>query len=169
LPRFILIEGRAAQWGADLQRLTEGPLEAQQLLVPVTIELSDAQQALLDEHTELLGKLGIEISSFGTRTVAVQSFPTLLKGLDPSEFIMGMLDQAQQDGRKLHPELLLEQLLSMMACKAAVKFGDPLTPDQLDSLLDQRDRVERSSNCPHGRPTTLRLTLADLQKQFKRT
>lgn len=151
------------------ERLTEGPLEAQQLLVPVTIELSDAQQALLDEHTELLGKLGIEISSFGTRTVAVQSFPTLLKGLDPSEFIMGMLDQAQQDGRKLHPELLLEQLLSMMACKAAVKFGDHLTPEELDSLLDQRDRVERSSNCPHGRPTTLRLTLADLQKQFKRT
>jgi DNA mismatch repair protein MutL len=57
----------------------------------------------------------------------------------------------------------------MMACKAAVKAGDALTPEEIESLVQRRDLVERSSNCPHGRPTTLRLSLRDLEKQFKRT
>ena len=50
-----------------------------------------------------------------------------------------------------------------------MKAGDPLTPQEIDALLAQRELVERSSNCPHGRPTMLRLSLKDLEKQFKRT
>ena len=57
----------------------------------------------------------------------------------------------------------------MMACKAAVKAGDKLTQGELAALLTKRGEVERSSNCPHGRPTTLRLTLRDLARQFGRT
>ena len=57
----------------------------------------------------------------------------------------------------------------MMACKAAVKAGDRMSDTELGDLLRLRSLVERSSNCPHGRPTTLRLTLRDLEKQFKRT
>jgi DNA mismatch repair protein MutL len=56
-----------------------------------------------------------------------------------------------------------------MACKAAVKAGDPLSQTEIESLLKRRDLVDRSSNCPHGRPTSLRLSLRDLEKQFKRT
>ena len=63
----------------------------------------------------------------------------------------------------------MHEVLDMMACKAAVKAGDPLTPAEIAALLARRDLVERSSNCPHGRPTTLRLSLRDLEKQFKRT
>ena len=61
------------------------------------------------------------------------------------------------------------EILDMMACKAAVKAGDPLSPGEIEALLNKRELIERSSNCPHGRPTTLRLTLHDLEKQFKRT
>jgi DNA mismatch repair protein MutL len=50
-----------------------------------------------------------------------------------------------------------------------VKAGDPLSPAEIDALLARRHLIDRSSNCPHGRPTTLRLTLRDLEKQFKRT
>jgi len=57
----------------------------------------------------------------------------------------------------------------MMACKAAVKAGDQMSHDELAALLARRAEIERSSNCPHGRPTTLRLTLRDLEKQFGRT
>jgi DNA mismatch repair protein MutL len=64
---------------------------------------------------------------------------------------------------------LLHEILDMMACKAAVKAGDPLSPVEIDALLARRHLIDRSSNCPHGRPTTLRLTLRDLEKQFKRT
>ena len=57
----------------------------------------------------------------------------------------------------------------MMACKAAVKAGDRLAPDEIESLIAQRHLIEKATNCPHGRPTMLRLTKADLNRQFKRT
>ena len=66
-------------------------------------------------------------------------------------------------------EAWIHEVLDMMACKAAVKAGDPLTPAEVAALIQRRGLVERSSNCPHGRPTTLRLSLSDLEKQFKRT
>ena len=69
----------------------------------------------------------------------------------------------------LDHETLLHETLDMMSCKAAVKAGDPLTSGEIKALLDRRNLVERSSNCPHGRPTTLKLSLRDLEKQFKRT
>ena len=56
----------------------------------------------------------------------------------------------------------------MMACKAAIKAGDRLSDREIAELLAQRERVERSSSCPHGRPTTLRLTIRDLERQFGR-
>jgi DNA mismatch repair protein MutL len=59
-------------------------------------------------------------------------------------------------------------ILDMMACKAAVKAGDPLTTEEIDALLQRRELAERSSHCPHGRPTTLRLSLRDLERQFHR-
>ena len=61
------------------------------------------------------------------------------------------------------------RVLDMMSCKAAVKAGDPLSPAEIEALLARRHLIDRSSNCPHGRPTTLRLSLRDLEKQFKRT
>ena len=67
------------------------------------------------------------------------------------------------------PEVVIHKILDMMACKAAVKAGDPLTPQEIDALMQQRHLIDKSSNCPHGRPTTLRLSKADLNRQFKRT
>jgi DNA mismatch repair protein MutL len=80
-----------------------------------------------------------------------------------------MLDRLTDEKSPASTEMMTNDLLSMMACKAAVKAGDPLSHDEIDSLMQKRGEVERSSNCPHGRPTALRLTLSDLEKQFKRT
>ena len=66
-------------------------------------------------------------------------------------------------------EAALHEVLDMMACKAAVKAGDQMSQGELAELLARRNDVERASNCPHGRPTTLRLTLRDLERQFGRT
>ena len=80
-----------------------------------------------------------------------------------------LLERGEAESLDLHGEELLHDVLDMMSCKAAVKAGDPLTPAEVEALLARRELVERSSNCPHGRPTTLRLSLRDLEKQFKRT
>jgi DNA mismatch repair protein MutL len=150
-------------------RLMRGPLESQRMLIPQTFAASSRQIALLEQIQPLLGRLGIEVSAFGPGTLAVQAFPTFLSKLDPSTFVRELLERGEQELLDLHEEELLHEVLDMMACKAAVKAGDPLTAAEIESLLARRELIDRSSNCPHGRPTTLRLTLNDLEKQFKRT
>jgi DNA mismatch repair protein MutL len=149
-------------------RITRGPLESQHLLMPQSFPASSRQIALLEQIQPLLARLGIEAGPFGPDSVAVQAFPTFLEKLEPTEFISELLERGEQELLDLHEEELLHEILDMMACKAAVKAGDPLTSGEIDALLARRDLVERSSNCPHGRPTTLRLSLRDLEKQFKR-
>ena len=152
-----------------LFRSSRGALEAQHLLIPETIEASSTQLALLEKIQPMLRRLGIEVSPFGPTTVAVQSFPSFLEKLEPGRFVRELLERGEQELLDMHEEELLHEVLDMMACKAAVKAGDPLTAAEIEALLARRDLVERSSNCPHGRPTTLRLSLKDLEKQFKRT
>ena len=152
-----------------LARVQRGPLESQRMLIPDTVNISETQQSLLNQIQPLLAKLGIDVSSFGPGVVAVQSFPSFLEKLDPGSFVRELLERGEQELLDLHSEELLHEVLDMMACKAAVKAGDPLTSQEIEALLTRRELVERSSNCPHGRPTTLRLTLKDLEKQFKRT
>ena len=119
----------------------------------------------------LLSQLGIEAEPIGPAAIAIHSFTTLLfeRKVDPVEFMAGLLDRAGDDRFLTNREAALHEVLDMMACKAAVKAGDKLAEDELAELISFRDRVERSSNCPHGRPTSLRLSIRDLEKQFGRT
>jgi DNA mismatch repair protein MutL len=150
-------------------KVSRGPLESQRLLIPQTFTASPKQIALLEQITPLLERLGIEAAPFGPNSIAVQAFPSFLEKLEPATFVQELLEKGEQEQLDLHEEEMLHGVLDMMACKAAVKAGDPLTPGEIEALLSRRELVERSSNCPHGRPTTLRLSLHDLEKQFKRT
>lgn len=152
------------------RRLTSGKLTAQRMLIPQTVQVSPAEAALLTESTELLAKIGIEVAPFGPNVWAVQQYPTVLaeRGVKMDAFFRELLDALGED-ETTDPERLLEAVLAMMACKAAVKAGAPLGLAEMRQLLAGVDDVEKSSACPHGRPTTLRLTLKDLHKQFHRT
>jgi len=150
-------------------RVTRGTLESQRMLIPATISASERQVDLVEQIRPLLERLGIEVAAYGPRQVAVTGFPSFLGRLDPAEFVSALLERGEQEILDLSEEELLHDVLDMMACKAAVKAGDPLTPQQIDALLAKRHLVDRTSNCPHGRPTTLKLSLKDLEKQFKRS
>jgi DNA mismatch repair protein MutL len=152
-----------------LARVTSGPLESQRLLIPRTLPATPRQIAILEQIGPLLQRLGIEVIPFGPDAVAVQAFPSFLDKLEPTEFVGELLERGEQELLDLHEEELLHEVLDMMSCKAAVKAGDVLSPAEITALLSRRELIERSSNCPHGRPTTLRLSLRDLEKQFKRT
>ena len=151
-----------------LARMQRGPLESQHLLIPEVVKASSRQIAILEQIQPLLKKLGIEVAAFGPESVAVSAFPSFLEKLVPATFVTELLERGEQELLDLHEEELLHELLDMMACKAAVKAGDPLSSAEIEALLARREVLNRSSNCPHGRPTTLRLTLNDLEKQFKR-
>jgi len=149
-------------------RILSGPLESQRLLIPETITVSPSQAQAAADHADLLGRLGLELSAFGPRSLAVQAFPSLLPHVEIATFVNDLLDRLAEAGQVETAETMIHAALDMMACKAAVKAGDPLTHDEIQALLAQRGLVEKSSNCPHGRPTTLQLSTRDLEKQFKR-
>jgi DNA mismatch repair protein MutL len=152
-----------------LARISRGPLESQRLLLPLTFAASPRQLDLLAQIQPLLARLGIEASSIGPDAVGIHAFPSFLHRLDPVEFLQEILERGERESLDINHEELLHEILDMMSCKAAIKAGDALTPGEIEALLARRHLVDRSSNCPHGRPTTLRLTLKDLEKQFKRT
>lgn len=149
-------------------RILAGPLESQRLLLPETLTVSPAQAQAAADHAELLGRLGLELSQFGPRSLALQAVPVLLPHVEMATFVNDLLDKLAEAGNVESAETLIHAALDMMACKAAVKAGDPLSQDEIQALLAQRGLVEKSSNCPHGRPTTLQLSTRDLEKQFKR-
>jgi DNA mismatch repair protein MutL len=152
-----------------LARLTRGPLESQRMLIPMLMPATPRRQEVVEAIGGLLRRLGIDVVPFGPDSVAIQAFPSFLSRLEPMEFVSQLLERGEAELLDLSPEELLHEVLDMMACKAAVKAGDPLTSGEIEAMLNRRHLVDRSSNCPHGRPTTLRLTLGDLEKQFKRT
>lgn len=149
--------------------ISRGPLESQRLLLPETVDVPADQMAVLDAHAELLKRLGVELTAFGPGTIAAHACPSLLREPSLAGFVRDLVDKLAAYPAGVEPEALLEELLQMTACKAAIKAGDPLSGDEIRALLSRADGVDKSSNCPHGRPTTLRLTVEDLEKQFKRT
>ncbi|MBN2210729.1 MAG: DNA mismatch repair endonuclease MutL [Sedimentisphaerales bacterium] len=151
------------------RRLQEGPLPSQRCLIPEVVDVTGRQMAALEEATELLAELGVTAEPFGPTSIAVQGYPAMLEKTNPADFIRDVLDVLSEQRGKLTREELLHSLLDTLACKAAVKAGDPLTDDEISALLAQRPAIDRHDNCPHGRPTTLRLSRSQLEKEFKRT
>ena len=149
-------------------RIAERPLESQRMLLPEVVRVAPDRIEALESHADLLRRMGLELTPSGPQSVTLHAFPALLERADRVRFVRDLLDALCEQGARPDPEMLLHNVLDMMACKAAVKFGDPLTHQEIDALLARRSTAERSSNCPHGRPTTLRLTLRDLERQFKR-
>jgi DNA mismatch repair protein MutL len=152
------------------ERVKQRRLESQRSLLPEVLRVPADRMEVLENHAELLDQIGIELTPVGPQSIAIQSFPTLLleRRVPQQAFVRDLLDILGEQGTRPDADTLVHTVLDMMACKAAVKAGDPLTAEEIDALLAQRDRAERSSHCPHGRPTTLHLTLMDLEKQFHR-
>ncbi len=149
-------------------KLTRGPLESQRLLLPETVSVTSREMDLLTQKKALLDRLGIEVAPFSKDSMAVHAFPALLKDANIGGFLRDLIDYLAESPDAT-AEVMIHRVLDMMACKAAVKAGDTLTQQEIEALIKKRELVEKSSNCPHGRPTTLRLTKADLNRQFKRT
>jgi len=154
-----------------LERLDKANLESQRLLMPEVMQVDRREIDLLAELEPLFARIGLEAEAMGPSAIAVHAFPSFLleRGVEVQSFMRDLLSRAVQDGFAGNVEAALHEVLDMMACKAAVKAGDRLAPEELRELLLSRERIERSSNCPHGRPTTLRLTIAQLDRQFGRT
>jgi DNA mismatch repair protein MutL len=150
------------------ERMERGAMEMQSLLVPEAIDLSAAEASAAMENKELLAELGVAIEPFGGGTVLLTGFPAMLANIQPVEMVRDLLERLLQGGKRPERRELLDDLLHTIACKAAIKAGDRLSPAEIASLLEQRHLVADSHHCPHGRPAALVFTREELDKQFKR-
>jgi DNA mismatch repair protein MutL len=170
---FIIIDQHALHerilYEALCRRIKQNKPESQRLLIPDSFEITQAQQNIIDTNRPLIEKLGIELVPFGPKTYAVQAFPILLSRATPADFVRDLIDLLDDKATELDAEKLLDEVLKMAACKAAIKAGQKLNNAEIEQLLEDRKHTERASQCPHGRPTAIKFTLSDLEKQFKRT
>ena len=149
-------------------RMERGGVESQRLLVPEPVDLTSAEAAIVLEQREALARLGLELEPFGGDTVLVASVPAMLKGVAADRLLRDLAEHFRSEPLPPSRDKLLEELLHMVACKAAVKAGQRLSPDEIGALLERRHLVSDSHHCPHGRPTALIFTKAELERQFGR-
>ncbi|MBL9162843.1 MAG: DNA mismatch repair endonuclease MutL [Planctomycetaceae bacterium] len=150
------------------ERVLAGAVESQRLLVPEPVDLAASEAAAAVENRAVLAQLGMEVEAFGGETVLVSAYPAMLANLPPAEVLRSLVDQLLAGGKQPESRDILDELLHMIACKAAVKYGDRLTPQEIDALLEQRGLAQDHHHCPHGRPTALIFTREQLDRQFKR-
>jgi len=131
--------------------------------------MSGPEAAVAVEHKELFEQIGIEVEPFGGDTILVSSYPAMLRRVRPAELIRQLIDEIMVGEKQPDRRDVLDELMHMMSCKAAVKAGDPLTPEEIHSLLMQRHLFHDTHHCPHGRPTALVFTRDELDRRFERT
>ncbi len=149
-------------------RILDGRVETQRLLVPEPVNLTPPEAAIALDSAEVLAQLGIGVEPFGGDTILVTSYPAMLANISPGEIVRQVIEQLMAGGKAPERRDLLDELLHMIACKAAVKAGDQLAPEEVTALLDQRHLFQDSHHCPHGRPTALVFSRGELDKRFGR-
>jgi DNA mismatch repair protein MutL len=162
--RVLLEEIRRQYKSADVPR--------QLLLLPAMAEVTPAERTRLEEHAAVLESMGLLVDDFGPSSVAVRAVPALLKDADPAGLVRDLLDRIEEHGEAEraagHAVPMIDAILEFLACRAAVKFGDRLAPEELSRLLSDAEGMDYSATCAHGRPTAIKLSLDDLEKYFKR-
>ena len=150
------------------EKVLSEKLESQKLLVPEPVTLAPAEAGLVLEHAELLARIGVDIEPFGGDTILVTAYPAMLANHSPAEMLRGIVDQLMEGKKSMDQRDVVDELLHMISCKAAVKAGDKLTPDEITALLEHRDLCQDAHHCPHGRPTSLVFSREELDRRFKR-
>jgi DNA mismatch repair protein MutL len=149
-------------------RIERGGVESQRLLVPEPVDLDPSEASAVLERREVLAALGLEVEDSGNGTVLVGSVPAMLPGVSPDRLLRDLADHFGSKPLPPTRDAILEDVLSMIACKAAVKAGQKLAPDEVTALLERRHLVSDAHHCPHGRPTALVFTKSELERQFGR-
>ena len=164
---LILIDKHAAHERILFNKLrAETEMPQQQLLTPIVVELTGEEAAAIQAQLDDIRKAGFSIDPFGENSFAVRSVPAYLDSGDVQSVISELAEKAM-NSRTTVPDRL-DDLIHTVACKAAIKAGKATTMMELQSLCERVLADENVRSCPHGRPTTVRLTKYELDKMFKR-
>ena len=143
-------------------------IQSQPLLIPATFAATPQEVATAESNAETLAMLGLEISPFSPKTLAVRAVPTTLAQGDAVELARSVLAELSHHDASTVVQRAQNELLGTMACHGAVRANRRLTLDEMNALLRQMEETERSDQCNHGRPTWRQLTVRELDALFMR-
>jgi DNA mismatch repair protein MutL len=150
-----------------LRNMTQKPASSQQILFPAISDLTPGEFFILEQHQELIQKLGFEIKPFGGRTVLVTAVPVSIKNSMGETFLKEILSQLELE-EKVEKDKI-RALAKSFACHAAIKAGERLNQEEMENLVRSVFNTDDPYTCPHGRPTIIKLTLDELNKKFGRS
>lgn len=169
---LVLVDMHAAHERITYERLKAGLQESgirsQNLLVPVSVHVSEREADMVEEHAASLELLGIECERLGPQTLVVRKVPTLLQHSDMGRLLQDVLSELASDGESLKIESEMDKVLSAMACHGSVRANRILNIAEMNSLLRDMERTERSAQCNHGRPTWIQLDMQSMDRLFLR-
>jgi DNA mismatch repair protein MutL len=157
----IVYEQLKRTWGDDRVR-------SQRLLVPEKLAISRREANALERHAQALRKLGFELDLAGPESLVIRAVPTLLARADSIGLVRDVLADLVELGDSARVESAVDELLSTMACHGSVRANRRLTLDEMNGLLRDMERTERSDQCNHGRPTWVQLDMKSLDRLFLR-
>lgn len=168
---LILVDQHAAHERLlyeDLRRQPEGPAPRQNLLLPQPLELTPEQAVWVEEHQAELDRAGLELELFGGSTVLVRAVPVCLASKEPGQVAQEIIAELATLGPAPDRDSFCRRLQLTLACRGAIKAGQPLTLAEMRELLAALDTLPVNSHCPHGRPLWRLLTLAEIHQNFRR-
>ena len=170
--QFYIIDQHAAHEKIWYERLVkqfrEHTVNSQYLSPPLIVSLNLQEEGILNDNKDYFRSFGFEIEPFGGREYCVSAVPSDLYGLTEEELFLEMLDGLCADSGNKDPERIFASKLATMACKAAVKGNHAMAKAEAEKLIDELLTLDNPYNCPHGRPTVIAMTKAELEKKFKR-
>ncbi|MCG7945991.1 MAG: DNA mismatch repair endonuclease MutL, partial [Candidatus Thiodiazotropha taylori] len=169
---LILVDMHAAHERITYERLKqryhgEG-ISHQPLLVPISVSVSSREADLAEDASELLQRMGFEVSRSGRESLAIRSIPSLLQGADPEKMLRDILSDLIEHGSSQRVKEEIDQVLATVACHGSVRANRRLELDEMNALLRDMERTERADQCNHGRPTWTELTISELDRLFLR-
>src|SRR5436305_1689143 len=150
------------------RRMEEEGVPSQKLLISQTFELAPRDADWIDQNMSILQKMGIGIESFGPNTFKVDSLPGFLSVTDGAQFMRKVIDDLKSASDRSSPLRLGEEMIAMTVCRHAVKANDPLRYLEVEKLIQDLLECDLPYCCPHGRPTMIQISNAELEKKFGR-
>ncbi len=157
----IVYEQLKRTWGEDRVR-------SQRLLVPERLAVSEREARAVEKHGSELARLGFELTLAGPEAVTVRAVPSLLARADSLGLVRDVLSDLVELGDSARIESAVDELLSTMACHGSVRANRRLNIEEMNALLRDMERTERSDQCNHGRPTWVELDTKSLDRLFLR-
>jgi DNA mismatch repair protein MutL len=141
---------------------------SQGMLIPERLELDHREAGILDGLLKDLGQMGVHIEPFGGRTYLIRAVPEILTGKPVEPLVMEIIDKVAEIGIASGFHRAVDECLTIMACHGAIRAKERLSQEEMKALLKQLDALDHGTHCPHGRPTFIRRSLNQIEKDFGR-